>query len=56
MKKYTVHYSFYMSDSVEVEAENEHDAELKVSGMITNGEIAEDLNKMEIGEHKIWID
>jgi len=55
-KTFNVHYSFYLSDSVEVEAESEKEAELKVAGMITNGEIAEDLNKMEIGDHEIWID
>jgi len=55
-KKYNVHYSFYMSDSVEVEAESEEQAKEIVQGMIDNDELAEDLNSMEICDQKVWID
>lgn len=54
-KTFNVHYSFYLSDSVNVEAIDEKDAENKVTEMIENGQIG-NLNDMIIGEQKVWID
>jgi hypothetical protein len=54
-KKFKVHYSFYLSDYIEVEAENEQQAESIVDDMICCGEIG-NLNEMDIGDSKIWID
>jgi hypothetical protein len=54
-KKFKVHYSFYLSDSIEVEAENEQQAESIVDDMICSGELG-NLNEMDIGDQKIWID
>ena len=54
-KKYEVHFSFYLSDSVEVEAESEQEAIEKVGEMIAREEIGK-LEDMEIGEQKTWID
>lgn len=54
-KKIEVHYSFYLSDSIEVEAADEEEAKEKVRGMILNAEIG-NLNEMDIGEQKIWVD
>lgn len=54
-KKYEVHFSFYLSDSVEVEAESEQEAIVKVETMIAREEIGK-IEDMEIGEAKTWID
>ena len=54
-KKFNVNYSFYLSDSIEVEAESEQEDEYIVDGMICRGEIG-NLNEMEIGESRIWTD
>ena len=54
-KKYEVHFSFYLSDSVEVEAESEQEAIKKVGEMIAREAIGK-LEDMEIGEQKTWID
>ena len=54
-KKFEVHYSFYLSDSTEVEAENEDEAKMKVEGMIARGELG-NLNEMDVGEQKVWVD
>jgi hypothetical protein len=54
-KKFKVHYSFYLSDSIEVEAENEQQAESIVDDMICSGELG-NLNEMDVGDSKIWID
>ena len=55
MKKFTVHYSFYLSDSIEIDADNEEEARNKVQDMILSGELG-NLNEMDIGEQKVWID
>lgn len=55
-KKFTVHYSFYLSDCIEVEASSEREAEQKVEEMICCGELAEDLNRMEVGDSQVWVD
>ena len=55
MKKFTVHYSLYFSDSIEVEATNETEAEKKVKGMMLAGEIGNP-NEMDLGESNVWID
>ena len=55
MAKYNVHYSFYLSDRIEVEANSQEEAEAKVEEMIENGEIG-NLNEMTVGDSKIWID
>ena len=54
-KTFNVHYSFYLSDSIDVEAIDEKDAENKVAEMIENGQIGK-LNDMIIGEQKVWVD
>lgn len=54
-KTFRVHYSFYLSDYIDIEAETEQEAENKVDTMIQNGEIG-NLNEMEIGDQKIWVD
>jgi hypothetical protein len=54
-KKFRVHYSFYLSDSIDIEAETEQQAESICEEMICRGEIG-NLNEMEIGDQKIWID
>lgn len=54
-KKFNVHYSFYLSDSIEVEADNEQQAESIVDDMICRCEIG-NLNEMDIADSKIWID
>lgn len=53
---YTVCYSFYLSASVDIEAASEEEAEQKCKEMIARGELAADLNEMEVGEHKVWVD
>ncbi len=55
MKKFNVHYSFYLSDSIEIDADNEEEARNKVQDMILSGELG-NLNEMDIGEQKVWID
>ena len=55
MKKFDVHYSFYLSDSIEIEADTEEEARDKVQNMIDCGEIG-NLNEMNIGEQNIWVD
>ena len=55
MKKFNVHYSFYLSESIEVEANSADEAEAKVEEMIENGEIG-NLNEMYIGDSNIWVD
>lgn len=55
MKKFNVHYSFYLSDMIEVEAETEQEATEKVNDMIDAGEIG-NLNEMDIGDQNIWVD
>lgn len=54
-KTYEVHYSFYFSDSVEVEAENEEDAKNIVNRMLEREEIGNVL-EMDLGEQKVWVD
>ena len=54
-KKFNVHYSFYLSDSIEIEAENEESAKDVVEKLICEGELG-NLNEMDIGEQNIWID
>lgn len=54
--KYTVYYSFYLSASVDIEAASEEEAEQKCKEMIARGELAADLNDMEVGEHKVWVE
>lgn len=54
MKKFNVHYSFYLSDSIEIDADNEEEARNKVQDMILAGELG-NLNEMDIGEQKVWI-
>ena len=54
-KKFNVHYSFYLSDSIEVEADNEQQAGSIVDDMICRGEIGI-FNEMDIADSKIWID
>lgn len=53
-KKFEVHYSFYLSESEEVEAESEEEARDIVERMLDNGELG-NLNEMDIGERKVWI-
>ena len=50
MQKYNVNYWFYLSDTIEVEAENEADAIAKVEAMVESSELASDLNKMPLGD------
>lgn len=54
-KKFNVHYSFYLSESIEVDANDKDEACKKVEEMLDNGEIG-NLNEMDIGERKVWID
>lgn len=54
-KTYNVHYSFYLSESREVEAESEREAIKIVENMIENGELG-NLNEMSIAEQKVWTD
>lgn len=54
--KFRVHYSFYLSDSVEVEASSEAEAEAKVEEMIENCELGDNLNEMCVGDSKVWVD
>ena len=54
-KKYNVHYSFYLSEAREVEAESEREAIKMVENMIENGELG-NLNEMSIAEQKVWTD
>lgn len=55
MKTYKVHYSFYFSDSVEVEAKSEEDAIKIVNGMLEREEIGNVL-EMDLGDQKVWVD
>ena len=55
MKKFNVHYSFYLSDSIDIEADTEDEARDKVQNMIIRGELG-NLNEMDVGEHTVWID
>lgn len=56
MKKiYKVNYSFYLSEYHEVEAESEKEAIEIVEKMIENAELG-NLNEMDIGEQKVWVD
>ena len=55
MKKFDVHYSVYLSDSIEIEADTEEEARDKVQNMIDCGELG-NLNEMTIGEQNIWVD
>ena len=55
MKKFDVHYSFYLSDCIEIEADTEEEARDKVQTMIDCGELG-NLNEMDIGEQRIWVD
>ncbi len=54
-QKFIVHYSFYLSDSVEVEAKDADEAKEIVNGMIEREEIG-DLFEMSLGEQKVWVD
>ena len=54
-KKFNVHYSFYFSDSIEVEADNEEQAKEIVNGMIEKEEIGNVL-EMNLGEQNVWVD
>ena len=55
MKEFNVHYSFYLSDSSEIDADNEDEARNKVQNMIIRGELG-NFNEMDIGEQNVWID
>ena len=55
MKKFNVHYSFYLSDSIDIDANTEQEARDKVQNMIIHGELG-NLNEMDIGEQNIWVD
>ena len=55
MKKFNVHYSFYLYDSIDIEADTEEEARDKVQNMIDCGELG-NLNEMDIGEQSIWVD
>ena len=55
MKKCDVHYSFYLSDSIEIEADTKEEAMDKVQNMIDCGELG-NLNVMDIGEQSIWVE
>ena len=52
---FNVHYSFYFSDSIEVEAENEEEAKKIVNGMLEREEIGNVL-EMDLGEQNVWVD
>ena len=52
---FNVHYSFYFSDSIEVEAENEEEAKEIVNDMIEREEIGNVL-EMDLGDSNVWID
>lgn len=54
-KTFRVHYSFYLSDYIDIEADTEAEAEAIVDEMICNDELG-NLNEMDIGDSKIWID
>ena len=54
-KKIRVHYSFYLSESIDVEAETKAEAEALVDDMICVGVIG-NLNEMEVVDSKIWVD
>ena len=54
-KKFKVNYSFYLSESIDVEASSKAEAEAIVDKMISNGEIG-NLNEMYITDSKIWVD
>lgn len=54
-KEFRVHYSFYLSDAVVISAETEEEAEMICQKMIENGDIG-NLNEMDIGDSKVWID
>jgi hypothetical protein len=54
-KTFRVHYSFYLSDSIDIEAETEEQAEAIVDDMICCGELG-NLNEMDVGDSKIWVD
>ena len=54
-KKFRVHYSFYLSESIDISAETEEEAERICEEMIECGEIG-NLNEMEIGDQKVWVD
>ena len=55
MKKFNVHYSFYLSDSIDIDANTEEEARDKVQNMIIRGELG-NLNEMNIVEQNVWID
>lgn len=55
MKKFNVHYSFYLSDSIDIDANTEEEARDKVQNMISSGELG-NLNEMDIGEQNVWVD
>ena len=54
-KKFEVHYSFYLSESEEVEAETEEEARDIVEQMLDNGELG-NLNEMDVMDRKVWVD
>lgn len=54
-EKFIVHYSFYLTDSVEVEAKDADEAKEIVNGMLEREEIG-DLLGMSLGEQKVWVD
>ena len=54
-KKFTVHFSFYFSDAIDLEAENEKEAEALCRQLIESEQIG-DVTKMELGEQKVWVD
>ena len=53
--KFRVHYSFYLSDAVEIEASSEAEAEAKVEEMIEGGELG-NLNEMFVVDSDVWVD
>jgi len=54
-KPYTVHYSYYLSDSVEIEATSEEEAKEIASEMLAR-EVIGRIADMDIGESKVWVD
>ena len=55
MQKYNVNYWFYLSDTIEVEADNEDSAIEKVKRMMESSEIVCDLNKKPMGDSGVQL-
>ena len=50
MQKFNVNYWFYLSDTIEVESDSAEQAIAKVKQMVESSELANDLNKIPIGD------